>query len=155
MASYIGNNQNNNVTGNYSYMKGKGGNDRLQTSNHNGAVLEGNKGNDTLIGGLGNDTLRGGKGKDKLYGGDGNDYLVGGKGSDTFYFVVTWAGTGGHVDTIADFKPGEDIITVSRWAANGDVEYNSATGYVTYDNTPFINVGAGFNPGDVDLVVVG
>jgi Ca2+-binding RTX toxin-like protein len=98
--------------------------------------LSGGNGNDMLTGGLGNDRLQGGAGNDRLFG-DGNapasgglrlavatvggadvldgglgaDVLTGGEGADRFVI-----GTDA-VDTITDFKPGEDVLDVSALLA--------------------------------------
>lgn len=71
-------------------------------------ILNGNGGKDTLVGGTGNDTLHGGNGNDVLYGGRGADTLFGGNGKDKFIIDSTDA-----VDTIGDFKRGDDAINIS------------------------------------------
>jgi hypothetical protein len=67
----------------------------------------GKGGNDTLSGGAGNDRVDGGGGRDLLSGGIGDDLMIGGTGIDTFLF----RGGDGH-DIIADFTPGQDVITL-------------------------------------------
>jgi len=69
-------------------------------------------GNDTLYGGAGNDTLYGGDGKDMLYGGAGRDVLYGGTGKDAFVFNSPL--TSANIDRIADFRPVDDTIKLSR-----------------------------------------
>ena len=77
-------------------------------------------GNDLIKGGDGPDILNGGPGKDLIYGGNGNDYLIdlaggakfwGGKGHDTFAFSSPGVAA---VNTIEDFKHGEDMIWLDR-----------------------------------------
>ena len=67
--------------------------------------LLGGKGMDTLSGGADNDLLKGGTQDDMLMGDAGLDRLYGNKGVDTF---VLQADMG--LDTIHDFKLGEDIL---------------------------------------------
>jgi Ca2+-binding RTX toxin-like protein len=71
-------------------------------------TLSGGNGDDWINGGAGSDILRGDNGNDTLIGGRGNDTLTGGNGDDAF---VLTAGAG--TDTIADFKPGTDVIALS------------------------------------------
>ena len=89
--------------------------------------LQGAAGDDTLIGGANDDTLRGlndadyldarngndsldgGAGNDTLMGGYGNDTIKGGNGADKFTYTDTNQG----IDTITDFKSGEDSIVIS------------------------------------------
>lgn len=70
-------------------------------------ILSGGNGNDFIEGGEDNDTLCGDRGNDTLFGGMGNDKLTGGAGRDTFGFHLKQKAKGG-VDTITDFKRGED-----------------------------------------------
>ena len=70
-------------------------------------LLQGFKGPDLLIGGDWDDELRGGKGHDTLVGGAGADTLYGGLGNDTFVVDAD--------DTVADFGPGDTIISHSDW----------------------------------------
>ncbi len=69
-----------------------------------------------LVGGAGNDALTGGAGNDTLVGGAGNDTLIGGAGNDVFGFAgnaaFTVASQG--LDTIQDFTPGNDQISLSK-----------------------------------------
>ena len=58
----------------------------------------------------------GGAGDDLLFGFSGNDYLVGGNGADKFRL---WSGFG--IDTLADFKQGEDKLLVRSRAPFADI----------------------------------
>ncbi len=98
---------------------------------HGGAgkdTLRGEGGNDTLYGGMDNDTLNGGAGHDKLFGDDGADTLQGGAGDDILHGgkdADTMTGNAGRdifawksgdinaVDTITDFKTGQDKLDIS------------------------------------------
>lgn len=89
-------------------------------------LLFGGQGDDILIGGSGNDTVDGGQGDDDLGGDAGDDRLTGGRGSDIFSFDLQVDGGAG-VDTLVDFRCGEDLIWIigdnARWSAldsNGD-----------------------------------
>lgn len=77
MATILGNNNNNRLTGTGAadIIRGRDGND----------ILIGLGGNDVMYGGNGNDRLFGGPGEDVLYGGPGNDLLTGGPDGDEFY----------------------------------------------------------------------
>ncbi len=77
--------------------------------------LDGMVGNDRLFGGEGDDRLFGGDGRDTLIGGSGSDFLKGGKGSDKFFIEKS---APADIDTIADFKPKEDLIDLSGTAAH-------------------------------------
>jgi Ca2+-binding RTX toxin-like protein len=76
----------------------------------------GNDLDNRLVGGAGNDALTGGAGNDTLVGGAGNDILTGGTGNDFFGFegnaAFTVASQG--LDTIQDFTPGNDQISLSK-----------------------------------------
>ena len=70
-------------------------------------------GNDALRGGAGDDNLKGGRGDDTLAGGVGEDMLSGGPGADRFVFNEKFDANK-NVDSILDFRPGEDAIILSR-----------------------------------------
>ena len=133
MATYIGNDNNNN-TGSEQNQYGIGGDDRLApNSNNKSYFLYGGNGDDELLGfdyddeiyggrdqddlyGYdGYDYLDGGTGGDLLYGGYGNDTLSGGPGQDTFVFD-TALNKKYNFDTILDFASGSggDLIDLSR-----------------------------------------
>ena len=82
-----------------SYLNGRDGND----------YLLGNDGNDMLVAGSGDDIIRGRAGHDLIAGEMGSDILTGGRGRDGFYYISADPGS---VDTIHDFKPGEDFISL-------------------------------------------
>ena len=99
---------------------GFGGNDSL----HGGAgddILYGGDGNDSLDGGDGNDVIYGDGDHDLIAGGTGHDYLVGGDGNDSL--------NGGDGDDTLDGGSGSDWA--SYYSANGSVQVNLSTGYVT------------------------
>ncbi|KAF3886436.1 MULTISPECIES: DUF4347 domain-containing protein [Nostocales] len=79
-------------------IKGGNGSDRLY----------GSEGKDWLYGEAGDDLLWGNDGADEFWGGLGNDYLTGGKGNDIFVVARNEG-----IDTINDFRVGEDIIRLS------------------------------------------
>ena len=73
-------------------------------------TLYGSEGDDMLKGGPGADTLEGNSGNDMLEGGAGADTMDGGIGFDTFIFDL------GHgMDTITDFRNGQDLIDISAF----------------------------------------
>jgi serralysin len=80
--------------------------------------IRGGAGDDRLFGNEGKDALIGNAGNDILVGGAGDDILTGGKGNDRFIFgdsaPFNTASLG--VDRINDFKPGEDLIGLSKAA---------------------------------------
>jgi len=91
-------------------------------------VIRGNSGNNLLFGSMGNDTLKGMAGNDILLGGLGNDKLTGGSGADEFRFTALSQG----VDTITDFKPGTDVISILASAFKIPVSGNPED-YFTYN----------------------
>ncbi|MXQ13486.1 calcium-binding protein [Microvirga makkahensis] len=100
---------------------GRKGNDLLDGGTGNDYVIGGDgtsgasligTGNDTLFGGTGNDRLFGGDGTDLLYGGTGRDTLFGGTGRDIFVFDASRSSA--NIDHIADFRPADDTIKLSR-----------------------------------------
>ena len=73
--------------------------------------LFGENGDDQLFGEQNNDYMDGGAGNDVLSGGVGNDNLTGGSGKDSFLFDSALKA---NVDTITDFKPVDDTITLEN-----------------------------------------
>lgn len=90
-------------------LEGGAGHDNLRGDDGND-YLAGGSGNDNLSGGFGNDRLEGGSGNDRLNGNEGSDILVGGSGADTFVFSSHLAYGG--IDTLLDFRAGEDKIAL-------------------------------------------
>lgn len=70
-------------------------------------TLLGGRGRDKLFGGNGDDLLKGGRDQDLIVGGAGNDMLWGGRMADVFHFSVSSG-----YDTIADFRDGEDKLSI-------------------------------------------
>ena len=93
---------------------GKQGNDILEGGSDNDE-LNGGKGNDKLYGSDGNDNLSGDEGDDTLIGGIGNDVIKGNQGKDIFVFYKDDSWLTGELDTIKDFKVGEDKIQFQGW----------------------------------------
>lgn len=104
-------------------VKGGSGNDLLGGQTGQDTIL-GNDGRDTIHGGYGNDVIDAGSGDDWVYGGWGNDLLKGGPGEDIFLFS---SGDGGGIDTVVDFEPGQDLITIEN-----DLFEDFATMLATY-----------------------
>ena len=122
--------------------------------------VAGTLGNDTLNGAAGNDVLQGDKGDDILYGGSGNDVLNGGfgndilnggEGNDIFVFTST-PNNSLNVDTINDFKQGEDLIRIKSsvfsqignpgllkntafWSGSGVNQAHDSDDRIIYDTT--------------------
>ena len=100
---------------------GKGGNDVFFGGGGND-LLSGGSGSDILMGSFGADELQGGSGSDRLIGDIDNDLLVGGGGHDSFVFENVALGNGvgqAGIDTIADFKPGADVIELDKAVFTG------------------------------------
>lgn len=79
-------------------------------------LVTGNDAANSLVGHVGNDVLTGGGGQDRLVGGEGSDILTGGLEADQFVFDTNARfnrATIG-IDTIIDFTPGTDKITLDR-----------------------------------------
>jgi len=84
----------------------------------NSEWLEGNSQNNYIKANFGDDTLIGGSGRDTLLGEWGNDVLTGGSCADTFGFGTgtTFGVIPIGIDTITDFNPSQDKISLSRAA---------------------------------------
>lgn len=93
------------------------------TGNGLANTLIGNDGNNVLVGGDGNDTLDGGRGDDTLTGGVGVDY---------FRFSTLLDGS---VDTIKDYKAGEDFIALDDeiFSALKNLEPSKVSDFIKYD----------------------
>lgn len=115
-----------------SYLNGLDGND----------LLQGDVGNDMLVGGQGQDVISGGAGDDLLAGELGSDTLTGGAGRDGFYFITSDVGS---LDTITDFQPGQDFISLhhalvnangsgATWTYIDAASFSAAKGQVRFSN---------------------
>lgn len=120
-------------------------------------LIVGSKDANVIVGGDGNDTIHGGLGKDTLTGGLGVDV-----------FVFSAKPTTNNVDTITDFKRGEDKIQLSLnvfTKLNGTSEYlstgmpNTATHFLIYDSASgklsYDADGNGTKIKPVDIVLIG
>ena len=76
---------------------------------------------DMLMGGGGNDTLSGGGGTDTITGGAGADKMTGGTEADMFKYASASESQGvkSGFDTIVDFAPGTDKISLGKTVFNG------------------------------------
>jgi Ca2+-binding RTX toxin-like protein len=86
--------------------------------------IYGNDANDKLYGDEGNDTIYGNDGDDEIWGGYGDDILNGGAGKDAFVFV-----RGQGIDTIEDFKIGEDVLGCAGALRYESLLFTQKTGY--------------------------
>lgn len=88
--------------------------------------LSGGRGNDILDGKRREDRLLGNGGDDTLIGGFADDLLSGGEGEDIFQFDSIRHG----VDTIVDFTPDDDLISISSRGFLGGLD----TGFLSEEN---------------------
>ncbi len=133
-------------------LDGGVGNDILYGGTGND-ILFGRDGSDTLVGGGGDDRLDGGAGVDTLSGKSGNNILTGGAGRDIFIFDTL-----GAVDTITDFRSGEDKLDFTRFDANSatpEIDAFKWIGSAAFSGTAgelhtYTEAGKLFVSGDVD-----
>ncbi|MBD2039288.1 alkaline phosphatase [Microcoleus sp. FACHB-672] len=104
---------------------GSAGGDDLLSGGLGDDLLFGQGGDDQLYGGDGNDQLFGDAGDDLLFGGLGQDSLVGGEGKDRF---VLASGENGDVDTLNDFRIGEDFIAMMEGVAFDQLVFSQSGG---------------------------
>jgi Ca2+-binding RTX toxin-like protein len=88
------------------------------------AVLNGNAFDNVLLGTLGKNALNGGGGNDKIYFKGGSDILTGGTGKDRFVFDTKMSKS--NMDTIKDFKPGQDKIVLDNALFKSNKAFYSA-----------------------------
>jgi Ca2+-binding RTX toxin-like protein len=100
-------------------------------------LLYGGGGADMLVAGDGVDHLFGGSGDDRLQGGAGDDVLKGGAGRDVFLVGEARSGR----DTILDFRPGEDVLSVP--AALGSAAKVLATAVADGQGNTVLDLGDG------------
>ena len=100
-------------------------------------TITGTEDGDVLYAFAGADILTGGAGGDTLIGGAGKDRLTGGSGADVFkYDAVNESNKSAGIDSITDFRPGEDKIDVSSMAfftAFGSKPTGNATGLLWFE----------------------
>lgn len=132
MATWWGNDNDNNHHGPQQNQYGLGGDDALvSTEKDRSYFFYGGNGDDELVGYNYDDQLYGGAGKDNLYGYGGADYLdggsgrdflggfkgndilVGGGGKDVFFFE-TKLDAKNNFDKVLDFTPGQDGMRLSK-----------------------------------------
>lgn len=134
----------------HDFLSGGDGHDQLGAGPGNDTVY-GGTGNDFLGGSEGADLLQGGSGDDTLNGGAGNDILVGGGGRDVFIFNAWHSG---HIDRIADWQNGEDLLRfkgVEGGFVNLTLSQGSTGAHITYHGHTIIleNVGvSSLDPSD-------
>ncbi|MCB1494470.1 MAG: hypothetical protein KDJ86_01685 [Bauldia sp.] len=160
IATYIGDEKDNNESGSYMTMYGYDGNDQLSSTLTAAGFVKiyggddndtlayygmgqvkqiGGNGNDWAAGGAYDDVLNGGNGKDFLQGFDGNDKLKGGKGGDWLFggLGLDWMKGGKGKDhygfnTTPDSKTNVDMI----------VDFNVKQDYLHFNHNVFM---AGFD----------
>ncbi|MBI5278478.1 MAG: hypothetical protein HY854_18710 [Burkholderiales bacterium] len=97
-------------------------------------TINGNTSSNTLKGAGGNDSISGDAGNDQITGGAGRDTLTGGADNDTFiYTLVTESSTAAAGDTITDFTPLEDKISLTAIDANVSLSGNQNFTYINSD----------------------
>lgn len=132
MATWWGNNFDNDHHGPEENQYGLGGDDTLvSTQTNRSYLLYGGNGDDELVGYNVDDELYGGSGDDNLYGYDGWDYLEGGSGNDNlggfygndtldggrgkdWFFFETKLNAKQNFDKILDFDSGSDLMRLSK-----------------------------------------
>ncbi len=125
--------------GNSDSLFGGSGDDYLDGGDNTDMVLNGGSGNDTILGGANTDMLTGGFGADTLTGGDG---------SDTFVYVDVRDTN----DTITDYNPGPDTISLTGIDANQIQAGNQAFAWGGTDPTAF---GLWFTHDGTDTILYG
>ena len=83
--------------------------------------IDGDNESNSLTGGRGSDTISGSGGDDFIVGSAGSDNLTGGTGADNFVYLSPSDGS----DTITDFAPESDRISVVSLAFGGDLTAGS------------------------------
>jgi serralysin len=101
--------------------------DRLRSIEN---AIGGNKA-DGLVGDAQANSFHGGKGADFLMGQGGADQLWGEAGKDRFYYDELADSAAGAVDTLKDFKHGQDRIDLSKIDADGAAGGDQAFAFVS------------------------
>ncbi len=124
----------------FDYIDGRGGNDLISGGDETDFILGGD-GNDVISGDNGDDLINGGDGNDLINGGAGSDQLSGGEGHDTFVFEFFDDG----VDTVTDFKVGEDTIQIKGVGSDANVDYNQDTGSLSVNGEEIAKLDVGLD----------
>lgn len=130
----------------FDFINGDKGDDEIRGGD-NIDFLMGGAGNDTISGDGGDDFIMGGAGDDVIEGGAGKDNLFGGAGKDTF--VLEFFDNSG-VDTIGDFKVGEDKIEIRGVGSDAQVNYDKNTGKLFVNEEEIANLQPGLDLSDED-----
>ena len=96
------------------------------------------------------DSLEGGENSDVLISGIGQDTLVGNGGEDTFLFEISETLISDDIDTIEDFKVGEDKIRFEGISSEAKVEYDSESGILSIDGDDIAQLEPGLDISDDD-----
>lgn len=127
------------------YLAGGSGNDSII----------GSKCNDFIRGNAGNDTIKAAAGNDLIRPGSGSDFIRTGKGNDIVYYTPD-AFSSGDVDTIQDFKSGEDKISFKGAAENFEIQGIGTNTLTVNNGEATITIVSGdttFQAQDINFVV--
>ncbi len=138
MATFIGDNNNNNLVGTTGddLIQGLGGNDTLSGLDGNDTI-DGGTGDDVLNGGDGNDNIDGGTGIDVINGGDGNDLIASGTKGESID-----GGAGNDTLTTLNLSDSSANLVLDLTAAN-QLSGDGITTIKNIESIPSVTTGSG------------